>query len=192
MRAHPERVELFDSGLYKLGVVGENTRLKVSAQATLHADASARQVRGADVGCFQVKNHHLEMHPRTHDALEVGRQNLEAVEVLAEIRARLLRVNEPNANATLQECGQLPEQGHRFAILLHVDILDVGSTDPQRLANLRNPRDDLGVMFLVLDVLGECGHGSKDNLALVFCHALFVYLISIAVNPADSAFVPGG
>ena len=160
VRAHPERVELFDGGLHEFGIVGENTRLEVATQATLHADARTRQVRGTDVGGFQVENHHLEMHPRAHDAFEIGRQNLEAVEVLAEIRARLLRVNEPHAHAALQECGQLPEQGHRFAVLLHVDILDVGGTDPQRLADLRNPRDDLGIMFLVLDVLGECGHDS--------------------------------
>lgn len=114
------------------GDVGEDTRLEVAAQSTLHADARSRQVRGANVDCFQVEKHHL-------------------------------------------------------------DILDVGSANPQRLADFRYPRNDLGIMLLVLDVLGEYGHGSKDNLALVFCHSFFVYLISVvAVNPADSAFVPGG
>ena len=55
VRAHPKRVELFNGGLHKRGVVGENPRLKVATQAALHADARTRQVRGADVGGFQIK-----------------------------------------------------------------------------------------------------------------------------------------
>ena len=111
------------------------------------------------------------------DILQIFLLNPVATEFLAAaifaVRAHPERVE--LLNGWLYEFGQLPEQGHRFAVLLYIDILDVGGTDPQRLADLRNPRDDLGVMLLVLDVLGECGHGSKDNLPLVFCHA-FLYI----------------
>lgn len=91
-------------------VVREDSRLEVATEGAFHADASACQVCGADVGGFKVEYHHLEMHSRTHDAFEVGRKNLIAVEIFAEVRAGFFCMNEPHAHAALEESCKLSEQ----------------------------------------------------------------------------------
>ena len=70
--AHPKRIELFDGGFNDLRVVREDSRFEVAAEGAFHADAGSSQVCRADVGGFEVENHHLEVHSRTHDAFEVG------------------------------------------------------------------------------------------------------------------------
>jgi len=108
--AHPERVELLDGGFDDLRVIREDSCFEVAAEGAFHADASSGQVCGADVSCFEVENYHLEMHSRTHDAFEVGRKNLIAVEIFAEVRAGFLGVNESHAYAALEESCELSEQ----------------------------------------------------------------------------------
>ncbi len=108
--AHPKRVELFYSGFDDLRVVREDSRFKVATERAFHADAGSSQVCRADVSGFKVEYHHLEMHSRTHDAFEVGRKNLIAVEIFAEVRAGFLGVNEPHAHAALEEFCKLSEQ----------------------------------------------------------------------------------
>ena len=108
--AHPERVELFDGGFNDLRVIRKDSRFKVAAERAFHADASACQVCGADVSGFKVEYHHLEMHSRTHDAFEVGRENLIAVEIFAKVRAGFFSVNESHTHATLEQSSELSEQ----------------------------------------------------------------------------------
>ena len=91
-------------------VVREDSRLKVAAEGTFHADAGSGQVCRADVGGFEVENYHLEMDSRTHDAFEVGRENFITVEIFAKVRAGFLGVNEPHAHAALEESCELSEQ----------------------------------------------------------------------------------
>ena len=110
MGAHPKRVKLFDGGFDDLRVVREDSRFEVATEGTFHADASACQVCRADVSGFKIENHHLEMHSRTHDAFEVGRENLIAVEIFAEVRAGFFCMNEPHAHAALEESCELSEQ----------------------------------------------------------------------------------
>ena len=162
--AHPKRIELFDGGFDDLRVVREDSRFKVAAERAFHADASACQVCGADVGGFKIKNHHLEMHSRTHDAFKVGRENLIAVEIFAEVRAGFFCVNESHAYAALEESCELSEQRNRFAVLLHIYVLDVGGANPERFADCRDTGNDFGIVFFVLDVLGECRHRKKYSI----------------------------
>jgi len=108
--AHPKRVELFDGRFNDLRVVREDSRFEVAAEGAFHADAGSSQVCRADVSGFKVEYHHLEMHSRTHDAFEVGRKNLIAVEIFAEVRARFFCMNEPHAHAALEESCKLSEQ----------------------------------------------------------------------------------
>ena len=162
--AHPKRVELFDGGFNNLRVVREDSRFEVATEGTFHADACAGQVSGANVGGFEVENHHLEMHSRTHDAFEVGRENLIAVEIFAEVRAGFLGVNQSYAYAALEQSGELSEQRYRFAVLLHINILDVGGADPERFADCRDTGNHFGIVFFVLDVLGERRHRKKYSI----------------------------
>ena len=108
--AHPERVELFDGRFNDLRVVREDSRFEVATERAFHADAGSSQVCRANVGCFKVENHHLEVHSRTHDAFEISCENLIAVEIFAEVRAGFLGVNEPHAHAALEESCELSEQ----------------------------------------------------------------------------------
>lgn len=136
--AHPKRIELFDGGFDDLRVVREDSCFKVAPEGAFHADASACQICRADVSGFEVENHHLEMHSRAHDAFEVGRENLIAVEIFTEVRAGFLGVNEPHTHATLEQSGELSEQRYRFAVLLDVNILDIGGANPERFADRRD------------------------------------------------------
>ena len=110
MGAHPKRVKLFDGRFNDLRVVREDSRFKIATEGTFHADSCACQVCRADVGGFKIKNHHFEMHSRTHDAFEVGRENLIAVEIFTEVRAGFFCMNEPHAHAALEESCELSEQ----------------------------------------------------------------------------------
>ena len=161
MGAHPERVELLDGGFDDLRVIREDSRFEVAAEGAFHADAGSSQICRADVGGFKVENHHLEMHSRAHNAFEVGRKNLIAVEIFAEVRAGFFCVNESHAHATLEQSGELSEQRYRFAVLLDVNILDIGSTNPQVVADRHDSRNHFGIVFFVLDVFGEDGHRGK-------------------------------
>lgn len=107
---HPKRIELFDGAFEDLRVVREDSRFEVAAEGAFHADAGSSQVCRADVGGFEVENYHLEMHSRTHDAFEVGRENFIAVEIFTEVRAGFFCMNEPHAHAALEESCELSEQ----------------------------------------------------------------------------------
>ncbi len=161
---HPKRIELFDGGFDDLRVIREDSRFEVAAEGAFHADAGSSQVCRADVGGFEVENHHLEMHSRAHDAFEVGCKNLIAVEILAKIRAGFLGVNESHAYAALEQSCDLSEQRYRFAVLLHINILDVGGADPERFADCCNTGNHFGIVFFVLDVLGERRHRKKYSI----------------------------
>ena len=171
MGSHPKGIELLDGSLNKGWIVGKDSRLEVPTQGTFHAYAGTGQIRRTDIGRFQIKNHHLEMDPRAHNPFQIRRKNLEPVKVFTKVRPRFLGVYQPHTYPALQEARELPQQGNRFAILLHVHILDIGSSNPQRIADLRNARDDFGVMLLVLDVLREDGH-DRNSALLKFLFSL--------------------
>ena len=158
---HPKRVELFDGRFNDLRVVREDSRFEVATEGAFHADAGSGQVCRADVDGFEVKYHHLEMHSRTHDAFEVGRENLIAVEIFAKVRAGFLSVNESHAYAALEQSGELSEQRYRFAVLLDVNILDIGGANPERFVDCRDTGNHFGIVFFVLDVLGKRRHNGN-------------------------------
>ena len=163
MQAHPQVVELFYGSIDKFWVIGEDSGLKIAAEGAFHADSGPGEVRRADVGGFQVKDHHLEVDSRAHDAFQVGHKNRIAVEIFAEVRAGLLGVYQTHTHTALQEACELPQQGNRITILLNVHILDISGTNPQRIADLRDTRNDFGVMLFVGYVLGEGGHVQKHT-----------------------------
>ena len=145
-------------------VVREDSCFKVAAEGAFHADACACQICRADVSGFEVENHHLEMHSRAHDAFEVGCENFIAVKILAEVRAEFFSVNESHAYAALEQSGELSEQRYRFAVLLDVNILDIGGANPERFADCRDTGNHFGIVFFVLDVLGERRHRKKYSI----------------------------
>ena len=145
-------------------VIREDSCFEVAAEGAFHADASACQVCRANVGGFEVENYHLEMHSRAHDAFEVGRENLIAVEIFAEVRAGFFCMNEPYAHAALEESCELSEQRYGITVLFHIYVLDVSGANPERFADCRDTGNDFGIVFFVLDVLGEGRHRKKYSI----------------------------
>ena len=170
-------------------VVGEDSRFEVAAQGAFHADACTCQIRGADVSGFQVEYHHFKMDSRAHDAFQISRKNLVAVEIFAKVRAGFFSVNESHANAALEERSQLAEQRNRFAVLFYIDVLDVGGSDPERIADCCDSRNNFGIMFFVGDVLGK----SRHNIKYTFNKATASYFIrrSILLQVSLGAIATG-
>ena len=164
--AHPKCIKLFNGGFDDLWVIREDSRFEVATEGAFHADASACQVCRADVGGFQIEYHHFEVYSRAHDAFQVCRKNAVAVEIFAEVRAGFFCMNEPHAHATLEESCELSEQRNRFAVLFDVNILDVGGADPERFADCRDTGNHFGIVFFVLDVLGEGRHRKKYSIVV--------------------------
>ena len=157
MRANPKGVELIDGGFHKLGVVGKDSCLKIAAELAFHTDACTGEVCRTHIDRLQIKNQHLEVHPRTQHSFQAGGENGIFVEILTEIRSRLFGVDQADTHATLEQSGNLSQQGNSAVALFHIQILNVGRANPQRFMHRGNPRNHLGVMLLVGNILNERG-----------------------------------
>lgn len=62
--AAPDAVELLRCAFNKCMVIGKDAGLEVSAVIAFHAYSGSGQICGADIGCFKVEDHHLEVYPR--------------------------------------------------------------------------------------------------------------------------------
>ena len=85
MGSLPDAVEVVGGGGDQLGVVGEDTGLKVAVVVAFHTHAGAREVGGANVGGGAVEYHYLEMHPWAESPLQTAPQPRILVEILAEV-----------------------------------------------------------------------------------------------------------
>lgn len=139
MRANPECVELIDGGFHELGVVGEDACLEVATELAFHTDSRSSEVCRTDIDRLQIKNQHLEVHPRTQHSFQAGCENGIFVEILTEIRSWLFGVNQANAHTPLEKSGNLSQQGNGAVALFHIQILNVGSANPQRFTHRGNP-----------------------------------------------------
>ncbi len=88
----PDAVEVFGGGIDQLGVVGEDTGLKVAVVVAFHTDAGTSEVGGADIGYRAVENHYLEMHTRAEPPLQLAPQSWIFVEIGPEVLARFFSV----------------------------------------------------------------------------------------------------
>ena len=156
LAAAPHLVELLDGGGHEGGLVGENAGLEVAATGRLHAHARAREVGTAHVADFLVNDDNLEVYPRTEGAFQQLGEARVAVEVGAEVRPRFLGVYEPHLHALAEHLRQHPEEWLLGFPLQHVQVFDVGGTDPQRVLGLHCKVKDGGVVGGVGDEGG--GH----------------------------------
>lgn len=101
--ARPNRVEMVSSGIYQRKVIGQNARLEVAFAIRLHTDACARKVCRADIGHLAIENHHLEMDSRAEFALQLFYESRILIEILTEVRSRLLGVQQPHLHTTPDE-----------------------------------------------------------------------------------------
>ena len=164
LAAAPHLVELLDGGGHEGGVIGEDARLEVAAERRLHAHARAGEVGTAHVADRLVDDDDFEMDARAKGTFQQLGEARVAVEVGAEVRPGLLGMDEPHLHALAEQFGQHPEEWFLGLALRHVQVLDVGGADPQRLFGLHREVKDDGVMGGVSDEGG--GHGGNGKLRI--------------------------
>ena len=143
----PYGVKLFDKRFNKCRVVGKNAVFKVALLHAFRAHPRTRQVGRAEIRLAPVNDDTLEMHSRTKHSFHSTPQIRITVEIIPPVRPRLLRMNEPHLNASLQHPVQhLQERHYVPPASINVHILDIRSGNPQPLPRLRhNPSDDGGI-----------------------------------------------
>lgn len=176
MGSLPNPVEVVGGGIDQGGLVGEDARLEVARRRALHSHPGAGQVGRADVGQRAVENQNLEMHTRTEAALQrigltlsverrcrAAPQTLETVEILAEILARLLGVQQAHLDAAAQQAvddrkerpgavgprAQAAAAPPRPSTKGDIKVLQVGRANPQVVLHASAKRQHLVVMLLV-------------------------------------------
>lgn len=147
--AHPDGIEMLDGTGHQLWIRGQDARLEIAALRAFHAQRRSRQVRRPDVGRLQVHDDELEMHPRTHHPLQVGGKDGVLVEIRAERRPGLLRMDQPHIHPTLQQRGQHPQQRHRLPPLLHIHVLNIRRPNPQLPLHTHHPLHHLPVVKII-------------------------------------------
>ena len=150
--ALPNPVEVVGGGIDQLGVVGEDTGLEVAVVVAFHTHAGTCKVGGADVGHRAVKNHYLEMHPWAEPPLQPAPQSGILVEILAEILSWLFGMKQPHFDTPFQQFVEHRQKRQHIPTALHIQVLQVGSTNPQIVLDLLTKCQHLCVMLLVCDV----------------------------------------
>ena len=149
----PDAVEVVGGGIHQRWLVGEDAGLEIAVVVAFHAYAGTREVGGADVGGGTVENHYLEMHPWTEPPLQAAPQSRILVEILAEVLTWLFGVQQPHIDTTFQQFVEHRQKRHHVPSTLHIQILQVGSTNPQIVLDLLTKCQHLCVMLLVCDVV---------------------------------------
>ncbi len=156
VQSHPHAVELLDGLRHEGGVVGEDARLEVAGVLALHADARAGEVGAADIHLLTVEHQQFEVDTRTECPFHPFDERRVLVEILAEGGTGFLGVDEAHLHALPHQLRQHREKRLRAGTHLHVEVFDVGSTNPQRLPDGGHAREHEVVMVGVGDVGG--GH----------------------------------
>ena len=164
LAAAPYLVKLLAGGGHEGGVVGEDAGFEIAAAGRLHAHARAGEVGAAHVANHLVDDDDFEVYARAEGAFQQLGEARVAVEVGAEVRSGLLGMDEPHLHALAEQFGQHPEEWFLGLALRHVQVLDVGGADPQRLFDLHREVKDGGVMGGVSDEGG--GHGGNGKLRI--------------------------
>ena len=149
--AYPYIVKLIHRLLNDLWLVCQDASLEVASRVCLHADAGTSEVSAADIHLFTVEHQHLEMHTWAEHSLQSVIQYWVLVEILSEVRSRLLSVDESHLHSPPYE--QRDESQKRFLLAahLHIQVLYVGGPNPKSVLHGLHPRQHLFVMLRVGD-----------------------------------------
>ena len=148
----PDAVKVVGGGIYQLRFVGEDSGLEVTVIVASHPHARSCEVGRTDIGGGAVENHYLEMHPWAESPFQPAPQAWILVEVLAEVLAWFFGVQQTHIDTPFQQLVEHRQERHHIPTSLHIQILQVGSTNPQIVLDLLANRQHLCVMFFVRDV----------------------------------------
>lgn len=127
---YPYIVKLIHCLLNNLWFVRQEASLEVACCVGFHADAGTSEVCAADIHLFAVEHQHLEVYTRAEHALQSVIQYGVLVEILTEVRSRLLSVDESHLHSPPYE--QSDERQKRLLLVahLHIQVFYVGGPDP--------------------------------------------------------------
>ncbi len=172
VQSHPHAVELLDGLRHEGGVVGEDARLEVAGVLALHADARAGEVGATDIHFLAVEHQQFEVDTRTECPFHPFDERRVLVEILAEGGTGFLGVDEAHLHALPHQLRQHCEERLRTGPHLHVEVFDVGGTDPQRLPDGGHAGEHEVVMVGVGDVGGghnlDVGEKSAAKIAHLY------------------------
>ena len=151
--ALPDTVEVVGGGIHQRWFVGEDFGLEVAVVVAFHAYAGTCEVGGADVGFRAVENHYLEMHPWAESPFQSAPQSWILVEILAKILSCLFGMKQPHIDTTFQQLVEYRQERHHVPTALHIQVFEVGSTNPLIVLDLLAKCQHFCVVFLVRDVL---------------------------------------
>lgn len=151
--ALPNPVEVVGGCIHQRWFVGEDAGLEVAVVITFHAYAGTCEVGGTDVGHRAVENHYLEMHPWAESPFQSAPQSWILVEILAEILSRLFGMKQAHFDTPFQKYVEHRQERHHVPTALHIQVFEVGSTNPQIVLDLLAKCQHFCVVFLVRDVL---------------------------------------
>ena len=132
----PDAVELVGGGIYKQRFVGEDAGLEVAVVVAFHTHSGTGEVGGADIGHRAVENHNLEMHPWAESPLQTAPQPRILVEILAEILSWFFGMKQPHIDTLFKQLVEHRQKRNHIPTSLHIQILQVGSTNPQIVLDL--------------------------------------------------------
>lgn len=139
-------------GINESRFVGEDASLEVAVVVAFHAYAGACEVGGANIGCSTVENHYLEMHPWAESPFQPAPQPRILVEVLAEVLTRFFGMKQPHIDTPLQQLVEHRQEWHHIPSSLHIQVLEVGGTNPQIVLHLRAAGKDIDVVVAIGNV----------------------------------------
>ena len=151
LETRPNGVELVDGSIDEVGVVSKDACLEVACAGALHSESGTGEVGGTDVGEFEVEDDNLEVHARAEQAFQTCEEYRVAVEIFAEVRPRLLGMDEAHVTTFAHEVGQHAEEGP----LADIEVLDVGCPYPEVFFHFGDSFYYLPEVGFVCDVLGH-------------------------------------
>ena len=157
VKSTPYAVEVVGSGIDESGLVGEDTGLEIAVALPFHADAGTCEVGGADIGHGAIENHDLEVHPRAELPLEARPEAGVAVEVLAEVVAGLLGMQQADVDAATQQSVEDGKEGFHITVLAATDIevFQVGGADPQVVTHGGTSLQHFRIVFFVGNIFNH-------------------------------------
>ncbi len=141
------------------GVVGEDGGLEVAGGGAFCAHAGTGEIGGADTSEAGVDDDGLEVDAGAEDALEAVNEVGVFVEVAAEEGAGLFGVEEADFDVAAGEAGEDFEDGDELAVLVDVEVLEVGGGEPEELLGRR---DVSANDFIINPAVGQKGEHKAE------------------------------
>ena len=104
--AGPDGIELVHGSFYEGRFISQDSGFKVAGACTFHSYAGSCKVCRSDIGDLGVEDNNLEVNTWAEGSLQTGKENGILIEVLSEIGAWFLCMDQPDLFPFLDEVGK--------------------------------------------------------------------------------------